>query len=390
VSTWRRTGRYSRCRSAEARVVVGPQFQAGTRPWLDPARVARDAAQVRKRARHDGHACGEAARDELLGGDVEVVVQPAHQPLVLRQRGDDGAQVEVAVRQVEGHDAAGRQARDVEVQRLAGQEVHGDRVRAVGVEHEHVERLRGVRSEREPAVAEHRAQLDRRVVDVGEPLWVAREPVDDRIDLVRGPLVPRARVRDERTRAEPDEADLEWPLRGGALGEDLPERSLAMVVGQRLVALRRVDPLQPVERAAVEQQVLAALRLDHAMDPEEAALLVQELPAADRERLRRDQQRRDAEPEPHGPARERQHEERRPGEAQEDHHARAAEPELRHQRDGGERQRADHDRQHDVEHAERVSARGPVGIAGAIMQASTTTSGYSSTLEKTEGATSMH
>src|SRR5262245_63242977 len=97
---------------------------------------------------------------------------------------------------------------------------------------------------------------------VREVLLVAGDALDERIDLVVGPVLRRTPVRRERADAEPDDRDVRRGLRLRDRIEDLPDRTRPMVIAQRLAAPGGVETLHALHRRAVEDEAVA-VRLVH-------------------------------------------------------------------------------------------------------------------------------
>ena len=74
--------------------------------------------------------------------------------LRFREARNDGSQVEITIRDVEGDDASWLHVLAIDRQRFRSEQVHRDRVAGEGVDGEHVELLRRLAFERKTGIAQ--------------------------------------------------------------------------------------------------------------------------------------------------------------------------------------------------------------------------------------------
>ncbi len=128
------------------------------------------------------------------------------QSAALRELVDDRREVEEAVGEVKGDDAAGFMCRGYTSSACAVMRWTGIASLGECVDHEDVELLRRLALEREARVAQH--ELDRRVAVLEEREVPLRDLDHGGIDVVEPEHVALGAVRRDRSRAEPDHARL--------------------------------------------------------------------------------------------------------------------------------------------------------------------------------------
>ena len=171
-----------------------------------PPSIALDeVGEVGERATDHDPLRGVGEVGEL--GRRQVAADDRDEPEVARRRGDDGLEIDEAVRDVDRDDAAGRQGAHRGRERLDGQQVDRHGVRRERVEHEQVERSGRHGLEVEPAVADDDIDRRRRVREEREARRVAGDLDHGRVDL-RDPIrISRSAVRGDRASPEPDRAE---------------------------------------------------------------------------------------------------------------------------------------------------------------------------------------
>ena len=200
----------------------------------------------------------------------------AARPSARGSAGDDGRELEVAVRDVERDQSAGTELADVELDRLAREQVHRDGVGAERVDDHEVRGAVRNLGDRPAPVAEDDLHVRPRVPQVREEARVAGDACDRRVELVEGQPLARSPVRGQRADSEADRVDTIETRIGG---EHIPERPAAPVVRQRFSGERAANRSTPWTRRPVEEPAFTVL-LGHAQHPEERPLVVQAREAA--------------------------------------------------------------------------------------------------------------
>ena len=241
-----------------------------------PAAARRQVAEIGKRARKRHHlGVGAVVGREVVG--AVILLEPGDKPVGGADRSRDARQLQVAVRYMQGDDAAGFEPRQIAGERLAREQMHRDRIGGEGVEHDQVVALRR-RRQREPPVAGHDFRVRRAGREEAEALRIARDADHFRIDLEERPVLAVAPVAGEAPGAEPDGRDLaEAAARGARRLDRLRDRTAEIEIGERYRSSGDraggvTHALGAVQRGAVEQQAMRAVdRLQHLVHAEEAA-----------------------------------------------------------------------------------------------------------------------
>src|SRR5262249_25089190 len=123
----------------------------------------------------------------------------------------------------------------------------------------------------QPSIAENDLRVVAAAFEEMEPACVASDPFDGRVDLVKGPTLPGARITGEVAGTESDHAH-PLDIAAGQRGEKTTERPLVAVVAERQRFARRVDIFDAVDgRAVLQHAQRAVLDKAHAMHAKEAA-----------------------------------------------------------------------------------------------------------------------
>ncbi len=221
-------------------------------------------------SRHDDPFRGEPSDPPAC---IAIGAHPPHQARIVRQSAENRLQFEEAVGDVDRQQAVIGQSVQIDLHRLAGDQMDRHRIGAEHVEHQQVEFSRWPMHQREPCIAQDDFHLREGIGQVGEVLRVSGNALDGRIDLVERDSLAGLAVGGDCPRPQPERTDVVQRSPGLQRLEDLPQRSLAMVVGPRVVPLVPAEALAAVARRTVHESVGVPHRnVHHPQHPEETPL----------------------------------------------------------------------------------------------------------------------
>ena len=261
--------------SGEVGEVVGPDAPA--RSGQTPARIVCEGTEVRTATGHDSPNRRLLAAELVVGSKRQVVADPTDETGVARQGAQNGVEVDVAVRDVEGEDPSRSELVAVELQCFARQQMGGNGVSAEGVEDHDPELVRGRFVKPQSRVADD--DLERSgtgVLEEREIPWITGDPHDGRINLIKRPALVGLGVASKGAGAETGDRHARRSAMRAKHVEHLSNRPGAMEIRLRFPPQRGVEALLAVKRPAVEEAMAAALRVFRDLeDTEEVADLEQ-------------------------------------------------------------------------------------------------------------------
>ncbi|MSP88649.1 MAG: GTP cyclohydrolase I [Alphaproteobacteria bacterium] len=207
------------------------------------------------------------------GGRIAILRKQGGKPQRFGGLGDDRAEIDMAVADVDKDQPTRRELVEIQRQRLAGEKMDRDRVGAERIQDDQIEMPRGLGFQSQSRIADRHPRAERAVIEIGEPGARASHALDRRIDLEKGPILAPMTVTRRCRDPKPDQGDTARALATADPGEHLPQRSRRMVVHHRLKTPGRIDALGAVHSAAMEEDVkfgAIALVADPFLDPDDA------------------------------------------------------------------------------------------------------------------------